>query len=116
MKKSKNFQLLFLTIGLAFSFASSHIRASSISEEAFLPVQGLLIHDSLSVEESGDGDENSDISFADDVVEVKTAPNIVAYLPNTGEEENRYLFCVGLFLLFIMLLVQLKGKGRKDRI
>lgn len=115
MKKSKNFQMLFLTIGLAFSFASSDIRASSISEEAFLPVQGLLIHDSLSTE-SGDGDKNSDISFADDVVEVKTAPNIVAYLPNTGEEENRYLFWAGLFLLLIMLLVQLKGKERKDRI
>lgn len=116
MKKSKNFQLLFLTIGLVFSFASSHIRASSISEEAFLPVQGLCFHDSLSVEESGEGDENSDISFADDIVEVKTTPNFLPSLPDTGEEENRSLFYVGLFLLLIMLSVQLKDEGRENKL
>lgn len=111
--KSKKLQCLLIISGLLFGFVSSEVKASSTTEEAFLPVQGFLIHDSshgvMGTENSG-----GNPSSIDEIINVGKTSNIFSSLPQTGEKGSEPLFSFGAALFFVLFFLRLKQK-RKER-
>ncbi|MFK4881500.1 MULTISPECIES: LPXTG cell wall anchor domain-containing protein [Lactococcus] len=114
MIKSKKLQILFIICGVALSFISSEMKASSITEEAFLPVQGYLIKD----EHQGgivEGAQSGHYSSIDNTVEIQNNSPIFDSLPHTGEKENNLFLCSGFVLITALFIIILRHKRCKER-
>lgn len=102
MIKSKKLQYLFLISGVVLSFVSSEVKASSVTEEAFLPVQGYLIREHTLNE------SEEDHTSVDDTVPIYTASTVLKQLPQTGGQENKALLYSGIVLISMLLVLRLR--------
>ncbi|WP_285119908.1 LPXTG cell wall anchor domain-containing protein [Lactococcus petauri] len=109
MMKSKKLQYLFLISGVVLSFVSSEVKASSLTEEAFLPVQGFLVHEQLQ-------EENTEkiFSYIDDNVEISKQPTIFDSLPETGENIETGIPVIGIILVLMTTCLWLRKKRREE--